>query len=59
MLTGSMGRGLGRPSVYYWFLMAGQVLFVMAICYINRSFAALDRRKIAVRTFPVANNESY
>lgn len=40
--------GLGKPSFYYWALMAGQCLFFMALCYTYRSFRALDRRKIAV-----------
>ncbi len=40
--------GLGRPSLYYWALMAGQCLFFMALCYTNRSFRSLDRREIAV-----------
>jgi ER-bound oxygenase mpaB/B'/Rubber oxygenase, catalytic domain len=53
--------GLGRPSLYYWALMAGQCLFFMAICYTYRSIRSLDQRKIAVsysisseppRTFP-------
>ncbi|KAL8710345.1 MAG: hypothetical protein Q9220_005115 [cf. Caloplaca sp. 1 TL-2023] len=39
--------GIGRPSLYYWLLMAGQVLFFMAICYTYRSIPVLDRRKIA------------
>ena len=41
--------GLGRPTVYYWALMAGQCLFFMALCYFYRSFTSLDRRKITVR----------
>jgi ER-bound oxygenase mpaB/B'/Rubber oxygenase, catalytic domain len=40
--------GLGRPSLYYWALMAGQCLFFMTLCYFYRSFRSLDRRKIAV-----------
>ena len=44
--------GLGRPSPYYWALMAGQCLFFMALCYSNRSFRSLDRRNIAVRYHP-------
>jgi ER-bound oxygenase mpaB/B'/Rubber oxygenase, catalytic domain len=40
--------GLGRPSLYYWALMAGQCLFFMAICYSYRSVRSMDRRKIAV-----------
>ncbi|KAL9106476.1 MAG: hypothetical protein Q9227_008507 [Pyrenula ochraceoflavens] len=39
--------GLGRPSIYYWALMAGQCLFFMSICYVYRSFDYLDKRKIA------------
>lgn len=39
--------GLGKPSFYYWALMAGQCLFFMALCYTYRSFRWLDRRKIA------------
>ncbi|MCJ1476469.1 hypothetical protein MMC13_005135 [Lambiella insularis] len=38
--------GLGRPSLYYWALVAGQCLFFMAICYTYRSIPYLDRRKI-------------
>lgn len=40
--------GLGRPSLYYWALMAGQCLFFMALCYFYRSFKSLDQRKITV-----------
>lgn len=40
--------GLGRPSLYYWALMAGQCLFFMVLCYTYRSFETLDRRKIKV-----------
>ena len=40
--------GLGRPSIYYWALMAGQCIFFMTICYVYRSIPALDKRKIAV-----------
>lgn len=39
--------GIGRPSLYYWMLMAGQVVFFMVICYTYRSIPFLDRRKIA------------
>lgn len=39
---------IGRPSVYYWALAAGQCLFFMAICYTYRAVPYLDRRKIAV-----------
>lgn len=38
--------GLGRPSAWYWALMAGQCLFFMGVCYFYRSFEALDRRKV-------------
>jgi hypothetical protein len=40
--------GLGRPSLYYWALMASQCLFFMTLCYTYRSFEYLDRRKIRV-----------
>ncbi|KAL8679723.1 MAG: hypothetical protein Q9186_003995 [Xanthomendoza sp. 1 TL-2023] len=39
--------GIGRPSLYYRILMAGQVFFFMSICYTYRSIPILDRRKIA------------
>ncbi|KAL2431594.1 hypothetical protein ABEF95_011879 [Exophiala dermatitidis] len=39
--------GLGRPSVWYWALMAGQCIFFMSMCYLYRSIPALDRRKVA------------
>lgn len=39
--------GLGRPSAWYWALMAGQCIFFMSICYLYRSIPALDRRKVA------------
>lgn len=51
--------GLGRPSLYYWALVAGQCLFFMAICYTYRSIPYLDRRKIAVRIFGPLQNGSY
>jgi hypothetical protein len=38
--------GLGRPSAWYWALMAGQCLFFMGVCYFYRSFEGLDRRKV-------------
>jgi hypothetical protein len=38
--------GLGRPSLYYWLLMAGQCIFFTSICYTYRSVPYLDRRKI-------------
>src|SRR2546423_5208462 len=40
---------LGRPSLYYWTLMAGQCIFFMSLCYFYRSIPWLDRRKIKVR----------
>ena len=40
--------GLGKPTIYYWALMAGQCLFFMSICYIYRAIPFLDRKKIAV-----------
>jgi hypothetical protein len=39
---------LGRPSPYYWALMAGQCIFFMSVCYFYRSIPWLDRRKIKV-----------
>jgi len=39
---------LGRPSLYYWALMAGQCIFFMSICYFYRSIPALDQHKIKV-----------
>ncbi|EXJ95013.1 hypothetical protein A1O1_00131 [Capronia coronata CBS 617.96] len=39
--------GLGRPSTWYWALMAGQCIFFMSICYLYRSIPVLDRRKVA------------
>jgi hypothetical protein len=39
---------LGRPSLYYWTLMAGQCVFFMSICYFYRTIPWLDRRKIKV-----------
>lgn len=38
--------GLMRPSVYYWFLMAGQCMFFGFWSYTYRSIPYLDRRKI-------------
>lgn len=40
--------GLGRPSLYYRALVAGQCLCLMALCYFYRSFRSLDQRNIAV-----------
>ena len=39
---------IGRPSLYYWTLMAGQCIFLMAVTYLYRSIPYLDRRKIRV-----------
>ncbi|KAK5099686.1 hypothetical protein LTR70_002233 [Exophiala xenobiotica] len=39
--------GLGRPSAYHTCLVAGQCIFFMALCYVNRSIPYLDRRKVA------------
>lgn len=39
--------GLGRPSLYYWALVAGQCMLFMASSYTYRSFEYLDKRKIA------------
>lgn len=39
--------GLGRPGLYHTCLVAGQCLAFMTLCYLHRSVAALDRRKIA------------
>ena len=41
--------GLGRPSFWYWALVAGQCIFFMSMCYLHRSVPYLDRRKVAVR----------
>lgn len=40
--------GLWNPSYYYFFLVAGQCLFFMCLCYTYRSFDYLDQRKIKV-----------
>ncbi len=51
--------GLGKPSLYYWALAAGQCFFFMFICYTYRSIPSLDRRKIAVSRFiPQMNRAS-
>lgn len=42
--------GLGKPSLYYKALVAGQCIFFICICYTYRSIPYLDRRKIAVST---------
>ncbi|KAI9681409.1 MAG: hypothetical protein M1817_002692 [Caeruleum heppii] len=39
--------GLGRPSLWYWALVAGQCIFFMSFCYFYRAIPYLDRRKIA------------
>jgi hypothetical protein len=39
--------GLPRVSLYYWAVMAGQVLFFQALCYSHRSIPSLDRNHIA------------
>ncbi|KAI9885090.1 MAG: hypothetical protein M1823_003101 [Watsoniomyces obsoletus] len=39
--------GLGRPSFWYWALVAGQCIFFMSMCYFHRSIPYLDRRKVA------------
>lgn len=38
---------LGRPSYYHTCLVAGQCIFFMTVCYINRSIPYLDRRQVA------------
>jgi len=38
--------GLGKPSLYYYTLMAGQCIFFMSVCYLYRSIPWLDRRKV-------------
>ncbi|KAH8811658.1 hypothetical protein F5884DRAFT_782916 [Xylogone sp. PMI_703] len=38
--------GLERPSLYCWALVAGQCIFFMFVCYMNRSIPYLDRRHI-------------
>lgn len=38
--------GLGKPSIYYTFLVAGQCLFFVGLCYTYRSIPWLDKRKI-------------
>lgn len=38
---------LGRPSLYYYALVAGQCIFFMTLCYTYRAIPFLDRRKIA------------
>ena len=54
--------GLGRPSLYYWLLMAGQCSFYLVFCYFYRSIPYLDRRKVEVcfiRSLPLDKlNES-
>ena len=43
---------LGRPSLYYWALVAGQCIFFMALCYTYRAIPYLDKRKIKVSHLP-------
>lgn len=38
--------GLGKPSLYHTCLVAGQCIFFMTVCYINRSIPTMDRRKV-------------
>lgn len=38
--------GLGKSSLYHTCLVAGQCIFFMGLCYINRSIPSLDRRKV-------------
>ncbi|KAH6722032.1 hypothetical protein BKA61DRAFT_166520 [Leptodontidium sp. MPI-SDFR-AT-0119] len=38
--------GLGKPSLYYKALVAGQCLFFICLCYTNRSVQYWDRKKI-------------
>jgi hypothetical protein len=40
--------GLGRPSLYYYALVAGQCIFWMVLCYTYRAIPYLDQRKIKV-----------
>jgi len=37
---------LGRPSFYYYALVAGQCIFFMALCYTYRAIPYLDQHKI-------------
>lgn len=41
---------IGRPSLYYKALVAGQCIFYMFICYIHRSIPSLDRKKLKVQS---------
>jgi len=50
--------GLGRPSFYYYILVAGQCLFFMGLCYTYRSISWLDKRKIRV-SFPICLSIEY
>jgi hypothetical protein len=43
--------GLGRPSLYYKALVAGQCIFFVFICYTYRSIPYLDKRKLKVCRF--------
>ena len=47
--------GLGRPSFYYWALVAGQCIFFCVLCYTYRSIPYLDRRKIRVSLSPITS----
>ncbi|KAL2220398.1 hypothetical protein M432DRAFT_316455 [Thermoascus aurantiacus ATCC 26904] len=40
---------IGNPPLYYWALVTGYCLWVMAICYISRTIPSLDRRNIEFR----------
>lgn len=40
---------IGNPPLYYWALVTGYCLWVMAICYISRAIPRFDRRNIEVR----------
>ena len=40
--------GIERPNAYYQALMAGQCIFFMFWCYINRSIPSWDEAKIDV-----------
>lgn len=55
--------GLGKPSLYYKALVAGQCIFFCCLCYTYRSIPFLDRKKIAAlrRIFyqVIVNNTSH
>lgn len=40
--------GLDNPGIYYWVLVAGQCIFFMTLCYLNRMVPYFDQRKIKV-----------